>query len=49
MLARAQGIEAWGGVDMPDSLHTALAAAANAVINEHRPALVDVTIENQSS
>ena len=47
MLARAQGVEAWGPVTGKEEMARALALAAKVVRDERRPALVDVVLPRQ--
>lgn len=47
MLARAQGVEAWGPVTDKEEMARALALAAKVVRDERRPALVDVVLPRQ--
>jgi len=44
MLARAQGVEAWGPVEREEQLGPALREAVKVVREERRPALVDVVV-----
>lgn len=46
-LGRAQGIESWGPIESVEELESTVRIAASVVANEHRPALIDVSVRLQ--